>query len=169
MIGYRQAKENFFDRASVINAVDRGMYRVFLKFGAFTRATARKSLKYGDKPSRPGQPPTIHRTMTKAKTNRKTGATTTQDVSPYRENLFFSWDANSKSVLIGPTLSTKLGKEILPALEYGGESHIRVTLSRRLRTAKLRKIMVAARPVMQPAFEKEQKQSLPKLLANSVK
>lgn len=145
------AKGNFFDREKVLNAADRGTVKALSKWGAFVRQDARTSLRYRDRPSEPGKPPSAHKTMTRAKTNRK-GETKVQGVSPLREFLFFAYDPGSKSVVAGPArLSTKLGNAP-ETLEHGGRSLIRsTTWENHKRVMTTRAVTIQPRPFMAPA------------------
>lgn len=149
-----KAKANFFDRKLVSDKIGSAAKRVLSKFGAYTRQGAKTSLRYKEGPSAPGKPPHIHRTAMRKKTNKKTGQTKVQSVSPLREFIFFVWDAAAQSVVVGPALlnTTKGGSEALSALESGGASTSHSG-------ARPRRVNIEARPFMGPAAEKE----LPKL------
>lgn len=148
------AKQFFFDRAAVKNAVDKATLRNHSKFGAFTRRNARDLLKYRKSPSRPGQPPTVHRTM-----SRKTSKGKVQSVSPLKEFIFFALDTGSRSVVIGPARLNKPG-DAPHALEYGGASTVSVN-------GKTVSINVRARPYMRPSFLKAVR-DLPDIWKNSI-
>jgi hypothetical protein len=161
MIGVEQFKAAFFDSPKIMRSVDTATRRALSKFAAFVRTRARTSLKYGDKPSAPVSPPTIHKTMVRTKTSKKTGVTKTQSVSPLREFIFFAYEAARQSVVIGPAKLNKIG-DAPKALEYGGTSMI-------MDHGKTVSIRVRPRPFMHPAFETEIKKSLPQLWKNSVR
>lgn len=147
-VSFNAAKSNFFDREKVMRAVSRGKRRVLSKFGAFVRTRARTSLRYRKETSRPGSPPAAHKSMMRLKTNKK-GEQKRQSVSPLRDFLFFSFDVQRESVVIGPvSLNGKVSASTLPALEYGGRSVVR----RGKRTVS---VTIAARPFMRPAFAAE--------------
>ncbi|MEX1016018.1 MAG: hypothetical protein WDZ31_04660, partial [Phycisphaeraceae bacterium] len=76
-------KRMFFDRKRVIDATDRATRRVLSRFGAFVRQTARRSIRRRKRPSRPGQPPSSH-------------------VGLLRDRIFFGYDRERQSVVIGP-------------------------------------------------------------------
>jgi len=144
----KMAKSNFFDRAKVQGAVDRASVRVLSRQGAFIRTAARSSLKYKKRPSAPGEPPVVHRTMSRTKTNKQ-GVAKQQTVSPLREFVFFSYDQASRSVVVGPALlNGRSGARTLQALEYGGPSTIRDSKGRE------KPVIVRARPFMGPALSK---------------
>ena len=140
----------FFDKPAVMLAVDKAALRVFSRFGAFVRKTARRSIrkprkkrvaefndfekiqyrKTGYRPlasSEPGKPP-----------RNQTGR--------LKDTIFFWYDRNEQSVIIGPSHSG--GFDRMGALEHGG-----LTMSRK------RAFHIRARPFMRPALAKE----LPKL------
>jgi len=144
----------FFDRAEVIRRIDKGTRRVLSRFGAFVRRTARQSIRKRKRASKPGQPPSSHTGLLK-------------------QFIFFGYDARQRSVVIGPEkLKGPVSEKAPSALEYGGESltwdkkfgpiggHVRSTKTHR-------KIKVAARPFMRPAFAKE-KPGLPGLWRDSI-
>lgn len=136
----------FFNSKKVIGAVDRATRKVFSKFGAFVRTTAKQSIKKPGKrakarTSRPGRPPFSQTGLLK-------------------KFIFFGYDYKNKTVVIGPSALNK-GTKAPEVLEYGGTTT-------RGRGKNKRKIKIAARPYMGPAFEKE-KPKLPAMWANSVK
>ena len=135
-------KQMFFDRAKVKKAVDKGVRKVFSKFGAFVRTAARHSIRKRKAVSEPGQPPSSH-------------------VGLLRKLIYFGYDPSRKSVVIGPTPLHGTA-EAPPLLEYGGRA--------RRRGRKGRNVMATyrARPFMGPAFERE-KPKLPAMWAGSVR
>lgn len=164
----RQAKEGFFDRKKVIARTDAAILKVHSKFGAFVRQRARTSIRYRAKPSDPGNPPSAHRTMMRTKTNKKTGRTTPQAVSPLREFIFFAQDPAARSVVIGPVaLPGRGGPPVLKALEKGGPSRVRTGAGARGFLGGWRRVGVRARPFMKPAFEEELR-GLGRLWANAI-
>jgi len=129
MIKIGNYKQFFFDRKTVIGAVDRATRKVFSRFGAFVRRSARSSIRKRKAISKPSTPPSSH-------------------VGTLKRLIFFGYDPSKKSVVIGPTpLNGKT--EAPPLLEYGGRI-VRRNRSGRKVTAKY-----GARPFMGPAFEKE--------------
>jgi len=163
MISYKisAAKGMFFDRAEVTSRLSKVKKRVLSRFGAFVRTTAKQSIRRA--PSKRKTAPGA-----KARKQRATTSNTSQPGKPpysqtglLKQHIYFSYDAGKDSVVIGPARLSKPNPDILPALEYGGAS---TTESRGVK----RRINVRARPFMQPAFDKEQKQ-LPAMWANSIK
>lgn len=160
----KQAKAGFFDRAAVGNAVDAATKKVLSKAGAFVRLDAKSSIKQArqkalgeltederkiyerrikewkkdkgkKKPkrpvasSRPGEPP---RSV----------------VGTLKKFLFFAYDAQKKSVVIGPAKVNAKGDAPAP-LEFGGASTISTAKGRRTATIK-------KRPYMAPALAKNE-------------
>ena len=77
-----------------------------------------------------------------------------------KRNVFFGYDANRRSVVIGPIrYPTKTNSSrVLPALEYGGKTD-HLTAGR---------ISIEARPFMEPAFQAELPK-VPGMWADSIK
>ncbi len=122
----------FFDRQGVRDRVDRATRRVFSKFGAYVRRTARSSIRRRKKASRPGSPPSSHTGLLK-------------------KFIFFGYDPapGSGSVVIGPVRLSQNGRGEAPALlEHGG----RTTLKRHGKRVRAR---FRGRPFMGPAYEQE--------------
>jgi len=142
MIGF-DIKRMFFDRQAVISKVEAATRRVLSRFGAFVRRSAKSSIRKRKKPAPPGQPPSSHTGLLK-------------------KFIFFGYDADRRSVVIGPTRLNQKGRgEAPPLLEYGGKA----TLVRR---GKKKRVTYQARPYMGPAFEKEKPQ-LPAMWRGSVR
>jgi len=76
-------KANFFDARKVQLAVETGMRKKMARFGAFVRTSAKSSLR-------------------KRKGISKPGTTPTSWTGLLRKFILFSYDASSKSVVIGP-------------------------------------------------------------------
>lgn len=145
MIGmdFKSAKAVFFDRQAVISKVDAASRKVLSKFGAFVRRSAKSSIRKRKKPAPPGSPPSSHTGLLK-------------------KFIFFGYDTDARSVVIGPTRLNQKGRgEAPPLLEYGGKT----TLKRR---GKRKRTTYKARPYMGPAFEKEKPQ-LPAMWRDSVR
>jgi hypothetical protein len=126
----------FFDRVKVQRHLDTRTRKVFARFGAYVRQTAKASIKRRKGTSMPGRPPHSH-------------------VGTLKRHIYFSYDPKSRSVVIGPVIFPGKTGKALPALEYGGKS-VRNDGQR---------INVKARPFMGPAFREELKQ-LPSIWAN---
>jgi hypothetical protein len=120
----------FFDSPSVMRAVDRATRRVLSRFGAFVRRTAKQSIRKRKRISDPGSPPSSHTGLLK-------------------RFIFFGYDTQKGSVVIGPErFSRSDGGDAPHLLEYGGAGAV-------VRRGKRRRTRVRARPFMGPAFEKE--------------
>ncbi len=148
MIGMKvdQVKGLFFDRAVVADAMDKTTRRAFSKFGAFVRTRARSSIRKRKRVSEPGSPPSSHSGL-------------------LRQFIFFAYDPDRKSVVIGPAkLNSVLSPTAAKSLEHGGESIVR---SGRREHGETRKVLVRPRPFMQPAFEAELPKAA-KLFENSL-
>jgi len=129
----------FFDTKVVKQSIDRKKRAFLSKFGAFTRRDAQQSIRPAGKrdiSSRPGEPPRGHTKVLKRK-------------------IFFAFEPTRETVVIGPVIvAAAEGKaEALEALEEGG----RTTVIERLRngSTKKRKVKIAARPFMLPAFTRQ--------------
>lgn len=152
-------KKSFFDADRVLKSMDRAVARSLSRFGAFVRTKARTSIRYRTDPAPPGRPPSAHKTVTRLKTNRK-GVTKRQASSPLRDLIYFAYDKDARSVVIGPVIFPSARRKGTPErLEYGGSGvgTRRVPGSRKRVAATFR---YEPRPFMHPAFESE----LPKAL-----
>ncbi len=138
---FQAAKQGFFDRAKVKNAVDADTRRVLSKFGAFVRQRAKTSIRKRKGTSPPGSPPHSH-----------TGL--------LRKFILFAYDADRKSVVIGPTLLRE-GSQAPRLLEHGGTTVI-------AHRGPKRRARYRPRPYMRPAFQAEQVR-LPGLWKNSIR
>ncbi len=133
-----KVKRLFFDNEKIIRSVDTATRKVLSRFGAFVRRTAKGSIRKRKKTSAPGQPPTSHTGFLK-------------------RFIFFSFEPNRKSVVIGPMRLNQKTADAPHVLEYGGTA-----------TIKDEKVNIRPRPYMGPAFNKE-KQKLPQLWKNAIK
>ena len=148
MITIETAKRSFFDRPAVVNALDKAEKKGLSRLGAFVRTRARSSLRKRKKPSAPGKPPSMH-------------------VDYIKKFLYFSYDAQTRSVVVGPTLLNKSTIPTVPELhEHGGTAEIkeyqlsggrwtRVNFGDKPRPTRLRKAVYPPRPFMKPAFDEE--------------
>lgn len=133
----------FFDSPKVVRVVDKSTRRVLSRFGAFVRRTAKGSIRKRKKASAPGKPPSSHTGLLK-------------------RFIFFGYDRQKQSVVIGPTQLTDNNRGDAPSiLEYGGRTTIEGN-------KKKTRVRISARPFMGPAFEKE-KPNLPSLWKNAIK
>jgi hypothetical protein len=127
---FESFKKSFFDSEAVLKALDKAERKQLSKFGAFVRQRWRTSLRYRDTPSPAGGPPSVHRSTLRTKTNRKTGARARQAVSPEREFVFFAYEAEEKTVIVGPAKTNQKpprgigGQTVTEVIEYGGTETI---------------------------------------------
>lgn len=180
-ISVKDFKSSFFDRNAVHAQVDVLKDRELSRLGAFTRQRMKQSLRYRNKASQPGQPPSVHRDtgFTRTTTNKKTGAVTKRETSPLKELIFFARTPQG-SVVIGPAKFGKRPGIVPPTLERGGPAVITEVLPRpktlkasasqsqtyrRLikegrivpppRDRRLKTIRIAPRPFVKPAGDAE--------------
>ena len=136
----------FFDTDRVKRAADTATRKVLSKAGAFVRTAARSSIRTRKAISSPGQPPSSHTGLLK-------------------RFIFFGYDADRKTVVVGPMrLNQKVGAAP-EALEHGGPSTV---VSGRRNRRRKRRIRIQARPFMGPAMAKEAPK-FPGLWSNSVR
>jgi hypothetical protein len=131
MIGLtlKQAKAGFFDRAAVLSATSIAERKVLSRFGAFVRQRAKTSIRPRKDSSAPGSPPSSH-------------------VGLLRQHLYFAWDRDRRSVVIGPVRLNKGQGDAPMLLEYGGTAT-------RSRWGRSYLAHYRARPFMRPAFDAE--------------
>lgn len=156
-------KRFFFDREIVEKAIGRAAKKNISKAAAFVRTRAKGSLRRRKKPSKPGQPPSVHSTDSNA-TLRK---------------ILFAYNADTQSAVVGPVKLNGRTSYIVPqVLEKGGSPTVRqkrvgkswVAAGRRVRPGqptRTRSVRIEARPFMRPALEHEYPK-FPGLWARSV-
>jgi hypothetical protein len=159
-------KKLFFSAKAVTSRVDAATRRVLSKFGAFVRRTAKSSIRKRKKASEPGQPPSSHTGLLK-------------------KFIWFGYEPNQHSVVIGPARLTSKTGETPEILEHGGflrlqqdtvlrvggsgrDAKGRFTQGRRKKVRKGTKLSIAARPYMGPAMDKETPK-LPGMWENSIR
>ena len=176
------AKNFFFDRKTVQQAVWRAKKTTLPKNAAMVRLATQRVIRKRKKASMPGEPPHGH------------------GMQRLRRGIYYAWDPAKESAIIGPVLlnniywngSGRPEKGTVPnVLEFGGRMGVyemldtrwnkntkqsepawrRVDLRSRRRAAgkpqRLRWVEIAARPYMSTGFEKV-KDRLPKEWQNSV-
>jgi hypothetical protein len=132
----------FFDRAAVLQYMDKRTLKFLRHAGGYVRKTARNSMRQVKKPSPPGQPP-------RARSGQ------------LKEMLYFSFEPRNRSVVVGPA---GFGKSVVPRLlEEGGTEQMRIApvyrhgkivgFSHR-KTDPIKTARYPARPYMKPAFDK---------------
>jgi len=119
--------------------VDATTRKSLSKFGSFVRQTARQSIRRRKGTSKPGKPPFSHSGLLK-------------------KFIYFGFDPQRTSVVIGPVVVSDKSGGGLSALESGGK----------VRLPDGRQAEIKPRPFMGPAFVKELPQ-VPSLWANSIK
>jgi hypothetical protein len=137
-------KDLFFDKKTVLRAVDKAKRAVLSKAGAFIRTAAKHSIRTKKGSAPPGKPPHSHE-------------------GSLRRLIYFGYDRASDSVVVGPV---GFKRSIAPhVLEFGGKTEVK-----RWRHGKLVKTRVTVRehPYMGPALDKE-RPNLPKRWAGSVR
>jgi hypothetical protein len=145
----QQFRRYFFGRQAVVSAADRTKKRVLNRFGAFVRTKARQSIRKRKRVSRPGEPPT----------NRK---------GQLKRFLFYGYEPQRDSVVIGPAKLNGSKFSIPEVIEHGGKTTVSVRQKKRgKRRRNHKRITYAARPFMQPAFQNEQ-QKLPQLWKDAI-
>jgi hypothetical protein len=115
--GAVDVKSWFFDSHLVEARVSLAVRQAMSKFGAFTRQSAKQSLKYGDRHSPAGSPPTVHRTTA---FDRYTKSGKLRPTSPLKELIYFSYDDESKSVVVGPLAFSSRPSTVPQVLEHSG-------------------------------------------------
>lgn len=114
-----QWKTFFFSSKAVQAAAGKATVKALSRFGAVVRRTAQTSMRYRKGVSRPGEPPSAHKSK-KLAALKKLGRAK-HNGALLRELLFFAYDPTTKSVVVGP-LGFKARGTPIPALhEYGGE------------------------------------------------
>lgn len=132
------------DLSFIRNKIPDAMRKTAGRHGALVRTIARRSIRKRKAVSQPGKPPT-----------NRTGL--------LKKFIFFSWDATTQSVVIGPEkLSGVADGNTLRRLEFGGTGFITEKSGRR------RRVRYRARPTMEPALNAA-KQKLPELWRGAVK
>jgi hypothetical protein len=132
------------DLSFIRNQIPAAMRKTAGRQGALVRTIARRSIRTRKKTSDPGKPPT-----------NRTGL--------LRKFIFFSWDAGTQSVVIGPEkLSGVADGNSLRRLEFGGTGTATDKSGRR------RRVRYRARPFMNPALDAA-KNKLPELWRGAIK
>jgi hypothetical protein len=120
-----KVKTLFFDSPAVIAAVDTATRKVLNRIGGMLRLTARRSIKKASTHSavsKPGKPPLSHTGLLK-------------------NYIWYSFDPQNSSVVVGPVALKAKGKDVPHTLEYGGKTKV-----------KNRNVHIAPRPFMAPSL-----------------
>jgi hypothetical protein len=125
-----QIKTLFFDKPTVLRAVDKAKRAVLSKAGAFIRTTAKHSIRTKKGSAPPGQPPHSHE-------------------GSLRRLIYFGYDPATDSVVVGPVGFKRTGAPHV--LEFGGKTEIQ----RRRRGKVVRtRVSIDQRPFMGRAMRK---------------
>lgn len=159
MIGYRaDIKKMFFDRAAVVNAVDKVTRKALSKVGSFVMRGARSSIRPARRKSlgemAPQERANYEQWAARQKArgfkppprplaSSKPGEPPRSITGLLRRNIFFAYDPARESVVIGPAMLNR-GTQAPETLEYGGSTEVRG-----------RNVKIEARPFMGPALERE--------------
>jgi len=139
-----QAKAGFFDREAVKRSIDRAERRQLGSFGAFVRKVAKSSIKSPGKKRQKDATQALSQGFL-ISTGSKPGEPPKNQTGLLKKFIFFAYDRDSRSVVIGPTKLNKRGS-VPELLEKGGTQVIKTGQG----TALAR---YAPRPYMQPAFD----------------
>lgn len=96
--------KGFFNPDAILKGLAREKRKALSKAGAYTRTSAKSSLKYGKGSSPRGKPPTVHKSLGFVRSKKVKGVETKQPTSPLRELIYFAWDEASESVVVGPAI-----------------------------------------------------------------
>jgi hypothetical protein len=131
-----QIKKMFFDRAAVMDKVPPAKRKALSKIGAFIRQRARSRMRKRKKASAPGSPPSVH-------------------VGKLKDLLYFSYDPQAESVVVGPV---KYREGEAPNLnEFGGTAQRRHWLRREKKFGGPKyAAKYPSRPFMAPALKESQ-------------
>jgi hypothetical protein len=140
-------KHLFFDRDRVLKGMSRAERKVLSRFGAFVRQSARQSIRRAPSQRKP-QGGTKSRRA--ARNSSLPGRPPLSHTGLLKKHIYFIYDPQRKSVVIGPARLNKQTAGALEALEYGGVTQL-------VTKKKSRQIDIAARPFMRPAFDQELK------------
>lgn len=129
-VDFVKLTDAFLDNPKIQKYLDQKTKKVFVRFGGTVRKTAQFSMRSRKGTAPAGQPPYAH----KKKLLRKL--------------LFFSYDVNTKTVVIGPVRIERTMDQHIPKLmEEGGK------VAKETRSGKIVTLDYTPHPFMQPAFE----------------
>lgn len=171
-----QIKQLFFDKTAVEKAAGRAKKTALARFGGYVRRVAQTSMRYRKSASKPGEPPSAHKSGRLAALKKLGRAK--NNGALLREMLYFAFDPKTQSVVVGP-LGFKTRGTPVPALhEFGGTRQgekgesfpVKNPAGRDPKTGRFysrgvhwvpvagKKLVYPARPYMRPALDK----SIPK-------
>ncbi|VTR92817.1 Uncharacterized protein OS=Isosphaera pallida (strain ATCC 43644 / DSM 9630 / IS1B) GN=Isop_2430 PE=4 SV=1 [Gemmata massiliana] len=146
-------KNSFFDTKAVMAAAKNEYRKTASRFGAYTRTRMKSSLRYKPGKSKPGHPPHVHRSRSKYTRPKKAtdGTTVRRQVSPLKELIFFAFDHETQSVVIGPVkFGTAADVKVPGLLEKGGAGTFKAG-----RSGERKRGVWSARPFVKPAGDAE--------------
>lgn len=135
-----RATRFWFDSAAVLRRLDAAKRRELSRFGYLVMRNARESIRKRKRNSRPGQPP-----------SNRTGL--------LKSFIFYAYNPDSRSVVIGPAKLPAARDNVPELLEYGG-----ITAGRRMR----RPVRIRPRPYMEPAFDRQVEKRAAEMWRNSL-
>lgn len=148
---FQAIKNSFFDTDAIVAQVKKDFRRTAGRFGAFARRRMKSSLKYREGKSSPGSPPNVHRSRGYTRPKKgKDGTVSRQPVSPLRELIFFAYDRDTESVVVGPVKFGGKGGIAPGLLEHGGGGTFKAS-----RTGEIKRGVWAPRPFVKPAGDAE--------------
>ena len=149
---FNALKDGFFDTKAVMDAAQKEYRKTASRFGAFTRTRMKSSLRYKPGKSKPGEPPHVHRSRSKYTRPKKAkdGTTVRRQVSPLKELIFFAYDKETDSVVIGPVKFGGADTKVPGLLEQGGAGTFKAS-----RTGERKRGVWSPRPFVKPAGDAE--------------
>lgn len=157
----RTVAESFFDRQIVVRSMSTQTRAVLGKFGALVRRRAKSSIRKARQKTlgelTPEELLAYRISAARAKkagrrrpkrplASSRPGDPPRSVVGYLRQFIFFAWDAETKSMVVGPALYGGAGGDAPQTLEFGGQA---VTYGGRT-------ITIKPRPYMRPAYEAEE-------------
>lgn len=130
-VDFVKITEAFLDSPKIQKFIDQKTKKVFVRFGGTVRKTAQFSMRTRKGTAPAGQPPYAH------------------DKKLLRKLLFFFYDVETKTVVIGPIRLDKTADQHIPKLMEEGGKIARVT-----RSGKTVVHEYDEHPFMKPAFDK---------------
>lgn len=174
--------ENFFDRPAVIAAIDKASLESLSKAGGALRLTAQRSMKptpvrrRAEKEAKAKLAGAPLRAQTAKQAKRLSdryqhsppGKPPRYNIGLLRDLLFFSWDPETRSLVVGPVGFSR--SKVPEVLEQGGSIMVSVA-TRKVPGQPLKRVrkqvQIAARPYMSPALAKNV-QKIPEFWRNSI-
>ncbi len=184
-----EAKGMFFDRDAVLDAIDAASKRVLPKAGAYVQTDAKRSMRPAKQKPVAALTEAERQSFKRRQDLYKSGKSKVKPKRPLvasnpgepprtrtglvRKFLFFAFDPQTKSVVVGPALLNK-STMAQSTLETGGMTmgivsrEITLDDGTVLTTRKEAMVKIAPRPFMQPALQRNQAK-VAELFRNSIK